>query len=171
MEDVLKVIIPAVAVIGVAIFYFDRAVRQMRRQDTPNPKLEREKIMLPLEVQAYERLTLLLERITPSPLVMRVNDQKSNSAQLQLALLRAIRDEFEHNVSMQIYVSDALWAQVVTARDECASVIQTAAQLVDATAPSLRLCQQIFEIESQRGNKAIRMAMASIKAEMKQHLV
>ena len=42
---------------------------------------------------------------------------------------------------------------------------------MDATAPSLRLCQQIFEIESQRGNKAIRMAMASIKAEMKQHLV
>ena len=85
MEDVLKVIIPAVAVIGVAIFFFERAVRQMRTQDTPNRGLEREKIMLPLQVQAYERLTLLLERITPSPLVMRVNDQKSNSAQLQLA--------------------------------------------------------------------------------------
>lgn len=170
MVEGLLAVIPALAVVVLAAIFFNRMSRQQPVQDTQDRGVARDKILFPLQVQAYERLTILLERITPSPLVMRINEQEMNSAQLQLALLKAIRDEYEHNVAMQIYISDALWAKVVAARDESASVIQMAASMIEAGAPSIRLCQQVFELESQRGNKGIRIALASIKQELNQFL-
>lgn len=170
MTEVLYAVIPAIVIMVFIATYFNYLMKKHDVKYTEDRSVEKEKIVLPLQVHAYERLTVLLERITPSPLVMRINTQEMNAAQLQLALLRAIRDEFEHNVSMQIYVSDVLWSQIVAARDESASVIQTAAQLVEAGSPSIRMCQQVFELEAQRGNKAIRMALVSIKQELNQRL-
>lgn len=168
--DLLKITLPALFVVFLAAYFFDRMTRRNQDQNNQDRSLQREKILFPLQIQAYERLTILLERITPSPLVMRVNEQQMQSAQLQLALLQSIRDEFEHNVSMQIYVSDALWEQIVAARDEAAGIIQRAGSQVTPTDPSIRLCQVIFDLERNSGNRAIQTAMRTLKGELRDRI-
>lgn len=168
--DLLKITLPALFVVFLAAYFFDRMTKRERVQDIKERGLEQDKILLPLKIQAFERLTILLERITPSPLVMRVNTQQMTAAQLHLALLQAIRDEYEHNVSMQIYISDALWEQIVKARDDSAEIIKRASERVGPNDPSIRLCQEIFQLEAHTGNKAIRLALKTLKGEMREML-
>ena len=63
---------------------------------------------LPLRLQAYERLLLLCERISIPNLVGRLRTEGSSSSDLRMAMLMAIKQEFEHNVTQQIYVSESL---------------------------------------------------------------
>lgn len=86
---------------------------------------------LPIRLQAYERIALLLERITPESMIMRVNEPGMTVLDLQKALLHSIREEFEHNLSQQIYVSGKAWAMVTAAR-------QSMVQLISETAIELR---------------------------------
>jgi hypothetical protein len=82
---------------------------------------------LPLRLQAYERLALLLERIKPESMVMRVARPGMTTVELEKILLENVREEFEHNLSQQIYVSPEAWYMVVSAR-------QTMIQLITFTA-------------------------------------
>lgn len=73
---------------------------------------------LPLKLQAYERLTLLFERIHVPTLIAKFKRNKMSSGELQASLMVAIQQEFEHNVTQQIYVSDKLWKVIVAAKQE-----------------------------------------------------
>ncbi len=73
---------------------------------------------LPLKLQAYERLILLFERIDIPSLIARTRTKKMSSGDLQSTLMIAIQQEFEHNVTQQIYVSDKLWEVVRLAKKE-----------------------------------------------------
>jgi hypothetical protein len=74
--------------------------------------------VLPLKLQAYERLILFFERIHIPNLVARIRNRKMSSGDLQSALMIAIQQEFEHNVTQQMYVSDKLWEVIRLAKQE-----------------------------------------------------
>jgi len=74
--------------------------------------------VLPLKLQAYERLILFFERIHIPSLVARIKTKKMSSGDLQSALMIAIQQEFEHNVTQQMYVSDKLWEIIRVAKQE-----------------------------------------------------
>lgn len=73
---------------------------------------------LPLKLQAYERLILFFERIYIPNLVARIRTKKMSSGDLHSALMIAIQQEFEHNVTQQMYVSDKLWEIIRLAKQE-----------------------------------------------------
>lgn len=73
---------------------------------------------LPLKLQAYERLILFFERIYVPNLVARIRTKKMSSGDLHSALMIAIQQEFEHNVTQQMYVSDKLWEIIRLAKQE-----------------------------------------------------
>jgi hypothetical protein len=107
------------------------ALLEQHRLSQDKIKLEKslaaQKQLLPVRLQAYERLVLFLERISPASLVMRCMDEARNARQLQSVLLRNIREEFEHNNSQQLYVSAGAWSMVKTAREEVVQLINRAA--------------------------------------------
>ena len=86
---------------------------------------------LPLRLQAYERLTLLLERIELSNLVVRVYKNGMNLKLLHAQLINNIRQEYEHNLSQQLYVSSQSWEAVVKAREEATNFINMAASQLE----------------------------------------
>jgi hypothetical protein len=86
---------------------------------------------LPYRLQAYERLSLFLERITPNSLLVRVPAKNLTAYEYQALLLKSIRDEFEHNLSQQIYISEEAWHMVVTAKSATVSIINKIATQVD----------------------------------------
>ncbi len=125
-----------------------------------------QKIILPLKLQAYERFVLLLERIHPANLVMRVNSAELSSIQLQSQLVRSIREEFEYNLSQQLYVSEASWELIKNAKEETIALINQASGKVGENAHSSELIKAIFDISMERGKLPVETALETIKREL-----
>ncbi len=116
-----------------------------------------------LRLQACERLTLMLERINvPNLLLRQPAPAGSGAKQYTANLLLTIREEFEYNVTQQIYVSDALWSIMVQARDNVSQLIVRAAEGAESgeqVASRLRL------MSSRQPEDAIGVGQAAIRRE------
>lgn len=84
---------------------------------------------MPLRLQAYERMALFLERITPSKLLIRVTPASSNKENYESLLIQSIEQEFEHNLSQQIYLSDECWNIITAAKNATIQLIRKASLL------------------------------------------
>ena len=126
-------------------------------------------IILPLRLQAYERMCLFLERITPNQLLLRTLGSASNALEFQQILLREIREEFNHNLAQQVYMSDEAWEQVKKAVNEVQSLINRAAAEVEEEAPANDLGRKIFEQVIQQETQPCTLALRVLKEEV-QHI-
>ena len=162
-----KIIIPAGAVLY-AVFL---TVRMFLTKDLEKRLLELKTkssdTIMPIRLQAYERVCLFLERISPNNLIMRVNDDEYASGQLHQMLLHEIREEYNHNLSQQVYMSDEVWQLVKGAMEEIVMIINEAAGDVDPEAKSLELAKKIFEVTMSREKQAIDFALKSVKDEIR----
>ncbi len=113
----LKYALPA-AVTGYTTYYFlNRFYRYEERKQLLKAKADLKKHALPVRLQAYERLALFLERISPAKLVQRVKPDNKDKQKYEMALVYQIQSEFEHNLSQQIYVSEKCWEIIVTSKN------------------------------------------------------
>jgi hypothetical protein len=106
--------------------------------------MEGKRISLPLRLQAYERLLLFLERISPEALVLRVQPTAATNADLHGALIAAVRSEFDHNLSQQIYVPHKVWQQIVLTKNKVMSSINSLALETDPKHNSLELARRVI---------------------------
>ena len=121
---------------------------------------------LPLRLQAYERLLLLCERISIPNLVGRLRTEGSSSSDLRMAMLMAIKQEFEHNVTQQIYVSESLWKILLMARDNTANVVDIVAQKLDKNATSEAFIGEMSTFLTEQSSvDSIAMAQSAIRQE------
>ena len=114
------------------------------------------------QLQAFERFTLYLERITPESLVLREQKKDMTAFQFQNHLLKTIRTEFNHNMAMQIYVPRKTWEQIKKAREEVVRLINQTATQVHPKSPSLELGRRIIENAGSTTNQTVRKALESI---------
>lgn len=84
---------------------------------------------MPIRLQAYERMAIFLERLTPSKLLIRVAPLSSNKEDYESLLIASIEQEFEHNLSQQIYVSDDCWSIITAAKNATIQLIRKASLL------------------------------------------
>ncbi len=110
---------------------------------------ENTKFFLPHRVEAYQRIILFMERISPNSLVMRKFNNNMKSKELQGELLSTIRSEFEHNIAQQIFISPQGWKMVKESKEEIIKIINLASSQIDENGNALDLSQKIFEIASQ----------------------
>lgn len=143
--EILKISIPAILVMAVTWFLVRVLLKNSDNQRRSDYLLKSHEITVPLRLQAYERVTLFLERISIDSLIMRFNHQNLNSRQLHTELLSAIRSEYEHNISQQVYMSAQAWEMVKNAKAQIIKVINTAAENTNPTLPAIELCKKILE--------------------------
>ena len=94
---------------------------------------------MPLRLQAYERMALFLERITPNKLLIRIVPTSSNKEDYEALLIATIEQEYEHNLSQQIYLSDQCWGIISAAKNATIQLIRKASLLEKTdTASKLR---------------------------------
>ena len=98
---------------------------ELRNGKVMELKVQALKIIMPLKVQAYERFLLYLERVQLPQLVKRIYTPGMEKGALHLLLLQNVREEFEHNLAQQLYVSDSTWKAVVNAKEELVNQINT----------------------------------------------
>jgi len=122
--------------------------------------------ILPLRLQAYERLVLFLERIHPSNLVVRLNTGDLTAFQLQSLLVRTIREEFEYNLSQQLYISLKSWELIKNAKEETISMINLSTTGLTEQAGSSELVKKVFELTLSRGKLPVESALEEVKLEV-----
>ena len=98
---------------------------ELRNGKAMELKVQALKIIMPLKVQAYERFLLYLERVQLPQLVKRIYTPGMEKGALHLLLLQNVREEFEHNLAQQLYVSNSTWNAVVNAKEELVNQINT----------------------------------------------
>ncbi|MCX7549868.1 hypothetical protein [Xanthomarina sp. F2636L] len=98
---------------------------------------------MPLRLQAYERMALFLERITPSKLLIRISPNSSNKEDYEALIIAAIEQEFDHNLSQQIYLSDDCWNIITAAKNATIQLIRKAS-LLEKTDTSNKLREVIL---------------------------
>lgn len=125
--------------------------------------------LTPLRLQAYERVVIFLERINPNTLIVRVNKNGMTAQQLHMELLKAVKSEYEHNLSQQIYMSYGAWELVKNGKEEILKLINISATKVAHDSPSNDLAMMILNITSNLGKKLpTEIAIDQIKREVNQ---
>lgn len=156
-------LLPAV-VTGMVAFYFFRLHtrneegrrRYLLHKDSQNSTL-------PIRLQAYERMALFLERIAIPSLVVRVGPKNSDKNDYENLLIKSIENEFEHNLSQQIYMSDECWNIIKAAKSATIQMIRKAGMSESDTADKLR--EDILN-ETMEKNSPSATALAYVRKEI-----
>lgn len=167
--ELLKYTVPSLVVLAAAYFLLKMFLTSEAEKTKMQLKLDVHKISLPVRMQAYERLVLLLERIEPAGLLVRTNLPGMSATQLQSALVQSIRSEFEHNLSQQLYVSDKAWEMMRNAREESIRRINMAAMKLtpEATSADLASLMLLNDIETEQS--LIKSALDLLKSEARSY--
>jgi hypothetical protein len=128
--------------------------------------LQNSRTVLPIKLQAYERIILFLERISLESLLVRVSVANMSSAQLHSSLVTTIRSEFEHNLSQQIYMSPQAWEVVRNARSNMIKIINSEAEKMPETASAMDLSKLLLEKIMSVDKEPTRAAIDYIKGEV-----
>jgi hypothetical protein len=166
--EILKYTLPSLIVFLTAWLLIRKFLENDRKIKKMDLMFRNEQYILPIRMQAYERLVLFLERISPESLLMRVNHKGMNSQQLHSELLATIRAEFEHNLAQQIYISRDGWEIVKNARSGLINIINTAAKSIEPESPSIKLSQTILEAIIDNENSPTSIAIDFLKKEIKE---
>jgi hypothetical protein len=145
LPDLIKVLLPAALVLYAMYLTVNAFLKKDFEKRLVDIKLKHTDIILPLRLQAYERMCLFLERITPNNLLLRTSNSDCSAAELHQALLSEIREEFGHNLSQQVYMSDEAWYQVKGSMEEVVVIINNAAGQVPPDSRGMDLAKRIFE--------------------------
>lgn len=137
--ELLAYTLPALITGGVAYFLFKSYFKDQQNTRMWLLQKENQKDALPLRLQAFERMVLFLERINPTKLLIRITPLSSDKNDYENYVIAQIDQEFEHNLTQQIYMTDECWTIIVSAKNATIQMIRNAnrSERVD-TADKLR---------------------------------
>ena len=165
--DILKYTIPALIVFLTVLVMLRTWSRneEKKRQSEFNKHLSDD--VLPVRLQAYERSILLLERISPESLVMRVSRNDYTARLLHQELLSNITSEFEHNIAQQTYLSTEAWEKIKAAKNQIINLVNETAGEVKPDAKGPTLGKLILERLTELKNPPSQVAIDFLKQEVK----
>lgn len=164
--ELLKILLPAAAVLYGMYLVVVSFLSKEREKLLVELKTQHTQVLLPIRLQAAERLCLLLERITPTQLVRRANPAQYSAEELHRVLVSEVREEFNHNASQQVYFTEDTWDAVRIAVEEVTSRINFSRQQVEADASGVELAKTIFAQSFDRANDPIALALKKVKSEV-----
>jgi len=123
------------------------------------------KLITPIKLQAYERLVLLLERIKPNSMALRLQKPNFSAVQMQILMLGTVRKEFDHNLSQQVYITPESWEIIINAKEQISRLINLTATTMEKGASSNDFIRALIETYNDFEKKPIEIALYSIKKE------
>lgn len=128
LGNILFYLLPAILVAGISFYFFKLHIDNEEKRRSYLLHLENQKQAFPLRLQAYERMTLFLERISPGNLLIRIKPVGPLKEEYTNLLTSTIEQEFEHNLAQQIYVSNECWNVIRTAKSATINTIRKASK-------------------------------------------
>ena len=134
-------------VLGGSLAYLLWKQRQQAKNNTAaKSKAEQPAKTFPLQIQAYERLILLVERIALPNVISRTNQQGLSLGDMQYMLVNTIKQEYEHNITQQIYVSAEAWEAVRNLKEQNIHIINQVASFLPPDSSGTDLNKHILEM-------------------------
>lgn len=165
----LTVLITSTAIFLTAFFILKNFSEKELHKKRFEVKMKNQAIITPIRLQAYERITLFLERTDPNSLIMRTQAPNMTVKQLQYDLLTTIRAEFEHNIAQQIYLSVPAWNIIKSAKENTLKIINTCADNLKPDAPAIELSKSILTQIAENVKSPNELAIEFIKKEVGQY--
>ena len=166
--QIALIIIPAGAVLLTTIFFLRRESGKEVRSLQIELKRQRQEFFLPSRVEAYQRAVLLMERIHPNSLVMRLHNPGLPAKALQAEFLKAIREEYDHNVAQQLFISPQGWQMVRNSKEETIKIINIAGNQMTPVSTGMDLSAKIFEIVAEVGQLPTEITVEYLKKELQE---
>lgn len=166
IADILKITVPALLVFITAWILLRNMIRNDQDKRKHEIIMQGSRTVTPIKLQAYERIVLFLERISLESLLLRVSKPEMTVVQLQSAMLSAIRSEFEHNLSQQIYMSPQAWEVVKNARSSIIKIINSEAEKMKDDSRGIELSKQLLARVMELDKEPTRVAIDYIKNEV-----
>lgn len=163
--DILKLTIPALIVGATAYFLLKALLDERQRIDYALLRNDAQKITLPVRLSAYERLMLLCDRADIANTMLRVQMPNMKVRDLRGVLLMAINQEFEHNVSQQLYVSDTLWQIIRMAKNNTLSLVALTGADLDPDAPAEALANALLQALDEQSVTPLQTAIMAVRTE------
>lgn len=163
--ELLSYTLPAIITGIVALYFFKYHIANEDKRRNLVLHKKKQNLTLPIRLQAYERLTLFLERIGPSKLLVRVKPTGTNSINYHNKLIQSIEQEFEHNLAQQIYITDSGWNAIVTAKNAVIQNIRTSA--ANTTIESAEQLRENIIQSSMDGESPTQLALSLLKSEIR----
>lgn len=165
--EVIKYILPALVV-----FFTIYLIMKNWLENDYNKRLfefqsQNKSNMLPAKMQAYERLTLFLERINPPNLLIRLNKPFISALAFKQELIDTINEEFNHNVAQQLYVSHQAWNLIKVVKEEQISLIVNCYNKLEKNASGNDLSKAVLEEMIKREDAIVQKAIDFLKKEFK----
>lgn len=166
-EEIIMMLGPALLVFLTAFLAFKFFFRQEERKAFHQLRMENRQAVLPVQMQAFERVVLLLERISPTSMINRFQDGEEPlmAAGLHMLMIQTIRQEFDYNLTQQVYLTEEAWNAVKEARTELIQLINQAASETPAQAPASELANQIFSKMVEQDTNPTEEALQRVKKE------
>ncbi len=142
------------------VFRFKLLDRQRESQQSPSE-------LSGLRWQAYERIILFIERIRPHAMLLRLHEPGMDAETLEQRLLEAIREEYQHNVTQQLYVREETWAMVVQLKETTVSLIRQAAAAMAAEATGRALSERVLQHVASLDDNPYDIALRLIRSQAK----
>jgi hypothetical protein len=166
--EFIKILVPASIVLYGAYLLVRMFIQKeinLKKLEVRSKSLE---TMLPNRLQAYERMALFLERISPQNLLVRLSATGMTSKEFHQLLLSEIRNEYNHNVAQQVYMSEDVWNLIKNAKEDLILSINDAAGEMNMESTSLDLSRKIFEKSINKQVDPIAHALTELKKEIQQ---
>lgn len=168
LVELVMYAVPSLITGAVAYFMFQSHFKDQQNTRRWLIHRENQKQALPLKLQAYERLALFLERINPTKLLIRVAPIGDDKIDYQNLLIRHIEQEYEHNLTQQIYITDDAWVMILTAKNTIIQNIRKATKdesIANADVLREKILSNLLDSES-----ASTVALAYLKSEVSEVL-
>ncbi|WP_025761820.1 DUF7935 family protein [Dyadobacter tibetensis] len=162
----LLIYIPITALILFGLYkIIDKISMSMAQRQVAVEKAKTATAILPMRIQAYERMCLFLERITPNNLLLRVAPSTLVTMELQQTLLSEIREEYNHNSAQQLYVSTETWNEINKAMNEVVTIINQSAAELQPEEPATHLAKKILAKVIDQPTQPTQKALQLLKLE------
>jgi len=167
--ELFKILIPSGIIFVTVYFMLKQFFDGQERLKKLELRKAGQKDINPMKMQAYERLILFLERISPNNLVMRTQKPSLTARAQQAEMLKAIREEFDHNLTQQLYISSEAWALVKRAKEEVIRLVNIAASKMEEETMSVELSKQILAMTAQLEHIPTKVAIEGLKKEFRSY--
>lgn len=158
--------IPVAAVLVITFLFLKKEGQKENYYLQLELKKQRQEFFLPSRLEAYQRAVLFMERIHPNNLVMRLHNPGLPAKMLQAEFLKAIREEYDHNVAQQLFISPLGWKMVRDAKEETIKIINIAGNQLEATATGMDLSSKILAIVGEIGELPNDIVVEQLKSEL-----
>lgn len=164
--DILKYIVPSIILLAAVYLLVAKFLEDNQARMTFEFKKANREMINPVRLQAYERIILFLERISLQQLIMNHSSNAGSATALRALMLKSVTDEFNYNLSQQIYMSHQAWDIIRVVKEQIISMINHEYEKMSENASAADFSKSLISRLMKEGVQPTQKAIDFVKTEV-----